>query len=117
MIHVKRVYELVSRGDGARYLVDRIWPRGARKETLELDGWLKDLAPSDKLRKWFNHDTAKWEEFQRRYFVELDGKPGAVQPLLNAVRRGRVSLLFSARDTEHKNAIALRAYLTRRLKD
>jgi len=115
MIQVKRVYEPAAAGDGARFLVDRLWPRGAKKEALRLAGWLKEVAPSGRLRKWFNHDPAKWDEFQRRYFAELDEKTVTIEPLLAAARRGRVTLLFGARDTGHNNAVALRAYLTRRL--
>jgi len=117
MIQVKRVYEPASESDGARFLVDRLWPRGVKKEALELQGWLKDLAPSDELRKWFKHDPAQWDEFQRRYVGELDTKPGPLQLLLEAARCGTVTLLFGARDAEHNNAVALRDYLARRLKD
>ena len=117
MIQVKRVYEPASESDGARFLVDRLWPRGVKKEALALQGWLKDLAPSDELRKWFKHDPAKWDQFQRRYFGELEAKPGPLQLLLDAARAGTVTLLFGARDAEHNNAVALRDYLARRLKD
>ena len=111
MIHVKRVYEPADPEDGTRFLVDRLWPRGLAKEALALDGWLKDLAPSDALRRWFGHDPARWEEFQRRYAAELDARPDAWRPILEAARQGRVTLLFSARDTQHNNAVALKAYL------
>lgn len=111
MIKVKRSYDPREPADGARFLVDRLWPRGVKKEDLHLDGWLKDIAPSDDLRRWFNHDPAKWEEFQRRYFAELDSKPKALQPIQDATHRGNVTLLYSARDTEHNNAVALRTYL------
>ena len=116
MILVKRVYEPRAESDGARFLVDRLWPRGAKKEALALEGWLKDLAPSDGLRKWFNHDPSKWSEFQRRYFAELDENSEIVRPLLDATRRGKVTLLFGARDAEHNNAVALKRYLSDRLK-
>ena len=86
MIQVKRVYDPVAKTDGLRFLVDRIWPRGVRKERLALAGWLKDLAPSDGLRKWFNHDPSKWSEFKRRYFDELDEQPEIVRTLLEATR-------------------------------
>ena len=115
MIQVKRVYEPASRLDGARYLVDRLWPRGLKKETLALEGWLKELAPSDKLRKWFNHDPAKWGEFQRRYFAELESKAEAWRPLLEAARQGTVTLLYSASDEAHNNALALKDYLEAKL--
>ncbi len=111
MIEIKRVYEPPQPSDGKRFLVERLWPRGLKKEALPLDGWLKDVAPSDTLRRWFAHDPAKWAEFQRRYRAELDGRPEAWQPLVRFARRGRVTLLFSARDTEHNNALALKAYL------
>lgn len=111
MIRVKRVYEPHEPDDGKRFLVERLWPRGVRKEALALDGWLKDVAPSDALRRWFGHDPARWGEFRRRYTAELDARPAAWQPLLEAAEDGPVTLLFSARDTEHNNAVALRAYL------
>jgi uncharacterized protein YeaO (DUF488 family) len=115
MIKVKRVYESPAPDDGARFLVDRLWPRGVRKKALKLDGWLKDVAPSDALRQWFGHEKARWAEFQSRYFEELEGKPEAWRPILEAVRRGNVTLLYSAHDTEHNNAVALRAYLKTKL--
>lgn len=111
MIRVKRVYDRPSPDDGARYLVERLWPRGVRKDALALDGWLREVAPSDELRRWFGHDPAKWEDFRRRYAAELDARPESWQPLLEAARRGTVTLLFSARDTVHNNAVALKAYL------
>src|SRR5262245_16409816 len=114
MIQIKRAYEPATAEDGARFLVDRLWPRGLTKEALELEGWLKDLAPSDQLRRWFNHDPAKWDEFQRRYFAELDEMPNAVQAFLDAARHRDVTLVFGARDTEHNHAVALKNYLSRR---
>ncbi len=117
MIQLKRVYDPAAKTDGARFLVDRLWPRGVKKERLALAGWLKGLAPSDGLRKWFNHDPAKWSEFQRRYFGELDEHPEIVRPLLEAARRGKVTLLFGARDAGHNNAVALKRYLSDRLKE
>ena len=115
MIQVKRVYKPPATSDGTRFLVDRLWPRGVKKASLELEGWLKDVAPSDKLRKWFNHNASRWDAFQRLYFAELEEKPEAVQPLLEAARRGKVTLLFAAHDTEHNNAVALKEYLDGRL--
>jgi len=97
-------------------LVDRLWPRGVRKESLPLDAWLKDVAPSTELRKWFGHDPAKWDEFRRRYFAELDGRVEVLNPMLAAARKGRVTLLYSARDVEHNQAVALRDYLLERYK-
>ena len=113
MIRVKRVYDPPDHGDGTCFLVERLWPRGVKKETLQLDGWLKEVAPSDALRRWFGHDPAKWEEFQRRYFAELDDKPAAWQPIVVAARQGRVILLYSARDKERNSAVALKLYLER----
>ena len=115
MIQTKRIYGQLGADDGPRLLVERLWPRGIRKDALRLDGWPKDVAPSDALRRWFRHDPAKWEEFQRRYFAELDSKPGTWQPILEAARHGNVTLLYSARDTEHNNAVALRRYLEEKL--
>lgn len=117
MIRIKRVYEPAAATDGARFLVDRLWPRGVKKDALRLAGWLKEVAPGDKLRKWFNHDASRWDEFQRRYFAELDEKPETIQPLLEAARRGTVTLLFAARDADHNNGVALKVYLAARLRD
>lgn len=115
MIKLRRVYELSDSESGYRFLVERLWPRGVKKETLRLDGWAKAAAPSDDLRRWFGHDPARWEEFRRRYFAELDANPEGWQPLLEAARRGDVLLLYSARDAEHNNAVALKEYLEQRL--
>ena len=114
-IKVKRVYEPVEADDGRRLLVERLWPRGMRKEALALDDWLKEVAPSDGLRRWFGHDPQRWQEFQTRYAAELDAHPEAWQPILHAAREGTATLLFSARDTEHNNAVALKQYLEARL--
>lgn len=114
-IHIQRVYEPPAPGDGARFLADRLWPRGVKKASLRLDGWLKAAAPSDELRRWFKHDSAKWPEFRRRYFSDLDHRPAALQPVLEAAERGPVTLLFSASDLEQNNAVALAEYLNRRL--
>ncbi len=111
MIRLKRVYEPPQRGDGARFLVERLWPRGVRKDALELDAWLKDVAPSGALRRWFGHDPARWDEFRRRYASELDARPEAWRGILSAADGGTVTLLCSARDTLHNNAVALKAYL------
>ena len=111
MIRIKRVYETAAASDGRRFLVERLWPRGVKKEALSLTGWHREVAPSHELRKWFNHDPAKWKEFQRRYRAELDTKPETWQPLLEAAKAGNLTLLFSAHDTEHNNAIVLKDYL------
>jgi uncharacterized protein YeaO (DUF488 family) len=105
------VYDRESLPEGRRFLVERLWPRGVRREDLELDDWLRQVAPSTELRRWFGHDPERWEEFRRRYATELDASPDAWQPLLDAARTGPVVLLFSARDEEHNNAVALRDYL------
>jgi uncharacterized protein YeaO (DUF488 family) len=113
-IHTKRIYDPPARGDGARVLVDRIWPRGIRKEEVALDLWLKEAAPSTELRKWFGHEPEKWPEFQRRYALELDGKAEVLRALDTLLAKGPVTLLFSAKDVERNNAEALRAYLSSR---
>ncbi len=112
---VKRVYDPPDPDDGHRFLVERLWPRGIKKEALQMEGWLKDIAPSGALRRWFGHDPGKWNEFRRRYAAELDTKPEAWGPVLAMVRRDRVTLLYSARDTKHNSAIALHDYLRRKL--
>jgi len=114
-IRVKRVYEPADPVDGERYLVERLWPRGVRRDALQLTAWLRDVAPSDALRRWYGHDPARWPEFQRRYRAELLANPAAWQPLLEAARRGVVTLLFSARDTERNSAVVLRAFLEEQL--
>ncbi len=116
MIQVKRAYEASSKNDGARYLVERLWPRGVKKENLEVEAWIKDVAPSAELRRWFQHDPAKWSEFRRRYFRELEKSPEAWQPLLARARQGLVTLVYSAHDTEHNNALALKEFLDQKLK-
>lgn len=113
-IKLKRAYDEPVRADGVRLLVERLWPRGVRKEALHLDGWLKDLAPSTELRKWFGHDPHRWDEFRSRYFAELDARPEAVADALAATRRGTVTLVYSSHDTEHNNAVALKEYLDAR---
>ncbi len=110
-IKLKRAYAPASREDGRRLLVERLWPRGIRKESLRLDGWLKDVAPSTGLRQWFSHDPARWDEFRRRYWRELDGEPDAWQPILESAREGPVTLVYSSHDEEHNNAVALKEYL------
>jgi uncharacterized protein YeaO (DUF488 family) len=114
MIRVKRVYEPLAPEDGQRFLVDRLWPRGVKREALALAGWLREVAPSNDLRQAFCHDPAKWDEFQQGYHTELDAKPEAWQPILEAARQGDVTLLYSAHDTQHNNAVALQAYLATR---
>jgi uncharacterized protein YeaO (DUF488 family) len=116
LIQLKRVYEPATPDDGARFLVERLWPRGVKKESLRFDAWLKDVAPSTELRQWFAHDPAKWEGFQRKYFAELAANAEALAPIRKAVREGLVTLLFSSHDVTHNNAVALKRYLTSRRK-
>ncbi|MGY1680280.1 DUF488 domain-containing protein [Geodermatophilus sp. SYSU D01176] len=111
MIRTVRVYELDPGAAGARFLVDRVWPRGVARDALALDGWLRDAAPSDELRRWFGHDPARWPEFRRRYVTELDARPEAWAPLRAAAAAGDVLLLYAARDREHNNAVVLRDHL------
>lgn len=115
MIFIKRTYEQPKRSDGARFLVDHLWPRGVKKENLKIESWVKDVAPSDALRKWFGHEPEKWKEFQRRYFAELKEKSETLKPLLEAARNGDITLVFGARDTEHNNAVALKSFLEKKL--
>ena len=114
-LQVKRVYDPPSNDDGIRVLVDRLWPRGLTKATAAVDLWLKDIAPSVTLRRWFNHDPSpsRWSEFTQRYYEELDNKKPSIAALAGAVRQGRVTLLFGARDPDHNNAVALFRYLNR----
>jgi uncharacterized protein YeaO (DUF488 family) len=115
MIRTERVYGNLAPDGTTRFLVERLWPRGIKKESLAIDDWLRDAAPSTGLRQWFSHDPAKWDEFRHRYFAELDSNPAAWEPLLAAARQGPVTLLYSAHDTEHNNAVALQEYLERKL--
>ena len=111
MIGIKRTYEPPAKSDGRRILVERLWPRGLRKAALAAHAWNKEVAPSTKLRKWFGHRTERWAEFGRRYRAELDANRAAWQPILEAAARGRVTLLYSARDTVHNGAVLLQEYL------
>ncbi|TIS54369.1 DUF488 domain-containing protein [Mesorhizobium sp.] len=110
-IAVKRVYEPPASSDGQRVLVDRVWPRGVRKDDAALTLWLNDIAPSDELRKWFGHEPARWAEFQQRYRAELDSNGEAVGQLRALLGKGRVTLLYGAHDELHNNAVALANYL------
>jgi uncharacterized protein YeaO (DUF488 family) len=116
VINLKRVYAPPSGADGARWLIERLWPRGVEKGSLKIKSWLKEVAPSTELRKWFSHDPAKWDEFRRRYFDELKTNPEAWQSILEAARRGTVTLIYSSHDTEHNNAVALQDFLRRHLR-
>jgi uncharacterized protein YeaO (DUF488 family) len=115
MLRIKRIYDPPAPEDGRRVLVDRLWPRGLAKEAVLIDEWLKEIAPSNGLRKWFGHDPAKWEEFRQRYFEELQGQKEALEHLQAEAKKGNVSLLYSARDAEHNNAAALRELLVNSL--
>ena len=114
MIRIKRAYEPRARGDGRRVLVERLWPRGMKKEALAADEWMKDVAPSTPLRQWFGHRPQRWKEFRRRYEKELNSNPDAWAPILDASRRGAVTLLYSAHDVEHNGAVVLCDYLAAR---
>ncbi|MCC6188583.1 MAG: DUF488 domain-containing protein [Anaerolineales bacterium] len=114
-IRLRRVYEPPGRGEGRKFLVERLWPRGIRKEALTMTAWLKDVAPSTDLRRWYGHDPQKWPEFQRRYRRELAANQPAWQPLLAAARRGPITLLYGARDTEHSGALVLQSFLEAQL--
>ncbi len=108
---VKRVYEPPEAEDGLRVLVDRLWPRGVAKARARIDLWIRDLAPSDVLRKWYGHEPARWAEFRRRYAAELRGHRALFQPLIEAAKTRRVTLLFSSRELKLNNAFALKAML------
>ncbi|MCI0429674.1 MAG: DUF488 family protein [Rhodospirillales bacterium] len=109
----KRAYDVPAKSDGRRVLVDRVWSRGVSKDELRLDDWLKDVAPSTRLRTWFGHDPAKWDAFKDRYFRELDKRPEAVERLVARSREGTVTLVFGAKDIHHNNAVALKEYVER----
>jgi uncharacterized protein YeaO (DUF488 family) len=111
MIKVKRAYYTVEVEDGIRFLVDRLWPRGIGKDELKTDTWLKDVAPSTELRKWFGHDPTKWSEFRLRYFSELKTNPNGWRPIVESKGRGAVTLLYRANDQTHNNAVALCEFL------
>lgn len=112
-IGLKRVYDAPEKRDGCRVLVDRLWPRGLSKKSARLDYWLRDVAPSTALRRWFAHDPEKWNEFRKRYVRELEAQPEGVKQLRALARKGTVTLLFGARDEKHNHAVVLRAYLMR----
>lgn len=115
-IDIERVYDHAPVGTGLRFLVDRVWPRGIKREELRLADWLKDAGPSTELRKWFGHDPTRWDEFRRRYFAELDANPDAWRPLAEAAAGSDVTLLYGAADKEHNNAVALAEYLRRHVR-
>jgi uncharacterized protein YeaO (DUF488 family) len=116
VIQVNRAYHRVSKNDGARFLVERLWPRGIKKVNLDVEDWLKDVAPSSELRQWFHHDPAKWAEFRHRHFRQLERNPDTWQPLLARARWDMVTLVYSSHDTEHNNAVALKEFLDHKLR-
>jgi uncharacterized protein YeaO (DUF488 family) len=111
MVTLKRAYDPVAATDGKRLLVERLWPRGLSKDALKLNGWIREVAPTTELRKWFGHDPAKWRQFRIRYFRELDSQPESWRSIVSLARRGTVTLVYSSHDEEHNNAVALREYL------
>lgn len=113
MIRIKRIYDAPSQNDGYRVLVDRLWPRGINKEKAGIDIWLKDTAPSDGLRKWFNHDPQKWGNFKKKYFAELEHKHVILGTIIEKLEEG-VTLLYSAKDRQHNNAVALKEYFEKK---
>jgi uncharacterized protein YeaO (DUF488 family) len=113
VLKLKRAYEMASREDGYRVLVERLWPRGVTRQQAALDLWLKDIAPSPELRKWFDHDPLKWAEFQRRYAEELSQKQELLDLLRQKEREGAVTLVYGARDQQHNAAVALKSLLVR----
>jgi uncharacterized protein YeaO (DUF488 family) len=115
MIRLKRAYDPAESDDGKRFLVDRVWPRGVTKDELQIDEWLKEVAPSTELRKWFGHDPTRWNELQRRYRQELAAHQDALTPLLEAARRGTVTLVYGARDEQHNQAVVLKQVLDEQL--
>lgn len=115
MIKIKRVYDRSSQDDGKRILIDRLWPRGLKKEDARIDEWLKEIAPSNELRKWFNHDPNKWSEFKKKFFTELLGKRDMVKGIINTARKGTVTLLFGSKEERFNNAVALKEYIDSRM--
>ena len=113
-IGIKRIYESPGDADGYRILVDRLWPRGISRDKAKADLWLKEIAPSDELRHWYGHDPAKWPEFKTRYFAELDEKPELVSRILEHVRKGKVTFLYSSKEEKLNNAVALIEYVKAR---
>ena len=111
MIRLKRVYEEAARNDGFRILVERLWPRGVRKEKANIRLWAKEIAPSAELRKWYGHNLVRWEEFKKRYWRELKGKQESLEEIRSRAREGTVTFVYAARDEEHNSAMALKDYL------
>jgi uncharacterized protein YeaO (DUF488 family) len=116
-VRVKRIYEEAEKSDGFRILVDRLWPRGIKKDDMHIDLWLKEIAPSNSLRKWFNHDPEKWPEFQKRYAKELESKEEMIDIIRDETKRRNVTLLYGTKEIEHNNAIALKNFLEKKIKE
>ncbi len=114
-ISLKRAYEIPSRSDGCRILVERLWPRGLSKRKAKIDLWSKETAPSSELRRWFSHDPDKWAEFKRRYFEELLDRKESLEPILERVQEGRVTFVFASRELRFNNAVALKEYVEREI--
>ena len=110
-LNIKRVYVQPSREDGQRILVDRLWPRGINKQNAKIDLWLKDIAPSTELRKWFDHEHGKWDQFKNKYFKELESNPESVKILIEKVKKSKVTILYSSKEERFNNAVALKEYI------
>ncbi len=115
MIKIKRVYEKPSKDDGKRILIDRLWPRGLKKEDARIDEWIREIAPSNELRKWFDHDPNRWNEFKNRFFAELHGNGELIEGIINMARIGTVTLLFGSKEERFNNAVALKEYIEKRM--
>jgi uncharacterized protein YeaO (DUF488 family) len=115
-VNIKRAYEPYSAEDGHRVLVDRIWPRGLSKPDLRIDEWMRDVAPSTGLRRWFGHDAVKWDEFVRRYREELDAIPDQLGALASLAAEGNLTLVYGAKDKEHNQAVVLRSVIEEKVK-
>jgi uncharacterized protein YeaO (DUF488 family) len=114
-IDLKRIYQPYAKSDGMRVLVDRLWPRGMSKEKARLDFWAKEIAPSDELRKWYGHQPNRWPEFQKRYYAELNAQPDVVNDLVERIKGQHVTFLYSSKEEELNNAVALREYILQRI--
>ena len=115
MLKIKRVYDPPSPNDGKRILIDRLWPRGLKKEDAKVDDWIKEVAPSTELRTWYGHDPKKWSEFERRFFSELQRRQDLVEGIVSASRKGTVTLLFGSREERFNNAVALKEFVEARM--
>jgi len=116
MVKIKRVYDPPSHTDGRRLLVDRLWPRGLKKEGSRIDEWIRDVAPSTELRSWFSHDSGKWIEFKKRFFKELDRNKDLVDRIASTARKGTITLLYGSKEERYNNAVALKEYVEARMR-